>query len=712
VLVPPPDTVHFIGRGAEIVALRDFFDGSFGDLVGGERAGAAPVCVISGMPGLGKTALVIRCAYLLADRFPDGCLFLDLQGFTPGREPVSAYDALGLLLADLGVPQESVSTTSHGRAVRYRGATRDRRLLIVLDNAVSSAQVLPLLPSSGGCAVLVTSRNSLAALDDALHIALPVLSESDGTGLFRSVAAAPEASAASVQRIVALCGGVPLAIRIIAARCRLDRALTPEGLADELAAQLSGDADADASAAAVSLPLSSRDRPSRLDLGGGERSLAEAFDVSFGLLPGPQQDVFAHLGLFPMAAADARAVAVLVDAPVASVARTLEQLAAAGLLEPQRPDCYHLHDLVAVYARTVAERVLQPDRARAAVGRMLDSYLLQCHAADLIITPRRYRFPLVAAARAAASVVPAAEFAGYDAAHAWLTSRIDTLSWLCDLAYRHGFDEHCWQLAYTLRGVFFIGKYWTQWERTHRVAVAAARRIGDRAAQARTLNNLGLVLGEQGRDDEAQDCFAEAIELCRAVGDPYGEYTARSHRAWLFHRAGRFAEALAEQRAALEFHRRADSPRNVAIILRDMAATEAELGRTTEAREHLRAALDAFRVLGLPHDAVMALNGLAELHSGLGDLAAAEVFHQAALDASREAGSPYEQARARAGLGRSAARRGLPARARHQLTRALRLFETLGAQSEAAQIREELRVAGTGTGAGSGDTSARPAARA
>ena len=674
VLVPPPDTVHFIGRGAELDSLGGFFRS-------GSRAGPAPVCVVSGMPGLGKTALAIHAAYLLAARFPDGCLFLDLQGFAPGREPLSAYDALGLVLGDLGLPQESVSSSEHGRAVRYRGATRDRRLLIVLDNAVTGAQVRPLLPSGGGCGVLVTSRNSLAALDDALHIALPVLDRSDAAALFRSVAAAPRASAAAVRRIVALCGGVPLAIRIIAARCRLDSALTPEGLADELAAQLSRDP--------VPGRAPDRGRPARLDLGGGERSLGEAFDVSFGSLPAEQRSAFAHLGLFAPAAADARAVAALVDASAASIGRVLEQLAAAGLLEPQGPDCYRLHDLVAAYARTAAERTLSPDAMRAAVGRMLDEYLLRCHAADLVVTPHRYRFPLAATARARA---PAA-FAGYDAALGWLAGRIDTLSSLCDLAYRHGFDEHCWQLAYTLRGVFFIGKYWTQWEATHRVAVAAARRAGDVAAQARTLNNLGLVLGERGRGEEARACFAEAIELCRAVGDAHGEYTARSHRAWLLHRAGRFDEALAEQRAALDFQRRAGLPRNVAIILRDMAATEAELGRTGEAREHLRTALDAFRVLGLALDAVMALNGLAELHSRVGDLGAAEDFHQAALDAGRAVGSVYEQARAHAGLGRNAARRGLPARARHQLTRAARLFDSLGAQTEAARVRAELRAA-------------------
>jgi hypothetical protein len=210
---------------------------------------------------------------------------------------------------------------------------------------------------------VVTSRNSLAALDDALHIALPVLGEADSTRLFHAAAEAPHASAAAVQRIIELCGGVPLAVRIIAARCRLDRALTPEGLADELAARLSGAAPFSQSA--------SRDPTARLDLGGGERSLGEAFDTSFGRLSGPQQDVFTHLGLFPPAAADARAAAALVDAPAAAVARTLEQLAAAGLLEPQGPEHYRLHDLVAAYARTVADRELPPDRRRAALGRAL-----------------------------------------------------------------------------------------------------------------------------------------------------------------------------------------------------------------------------------------------------------------------------------------------------------------------------------------------------
>jgi tetratricopeptide (TPR) repeat protein/transcriptional regulator with XRE-family HTH domain len=653
--VLPPAASALVGREPEYARLEAFLSPD------ADVPGAARVCVVTGMPGIGKTALAVGAAHSFGDRFADGCLFIDLRGFAPRPDPVSPADALALLLADLGVAEQTIPATLPGRIGLFRNETAHKRLLLILDNADSVEQVNSLLPAAAGCRVLVTSRRRLPALDDADVIALDPLSRDAGATLFRRVCVRADAWDGAVRRIVGACGGHPLAIRILAARCRADASLTPHLLAGKLA--------------------DARGRMQRIE--DDERSIADAFDISFALLPAGQQRIFALLGLHPPVEFDACTVAALADRTVPATERLLEQLFLAGLLEPGGPGRYRMHDLLVHYAGQVAERALPKSEIHAAVRRLLDAALLACHEADQVITPHRYRVPLVATPSGPAGH---RTFTSYAAAHSWLTGSLDTLSAFCETAREYGYDEHCWQLAYTLRGIFFLGKHWAAWERTHDAALAAARRLGDRRAQGVTLNNLGLLYCLQGRYDKAHVALSEAIGLFQATKDPHGEFTARSHRAWMLHCLGRYGEALAEQSAALAFHQQAGSARNIAITKRDMASTEVELCRIDDAIKHLRDAADAFGALGLPLDMTMTLNALGEATLRSGDYKTAERHHEAALEAAVRSGSPYEKARAHAGLGRQARLTGRPARARHQLTRAARLYRELGAAREAAEV--------------------------
>ena len=651
----PPAASALVGREAEFARLEAFLAPD------ADVPGAARVCVVTGMPGIGKTALAVGAAHSFGDRFADGCLFVDLRGFAPQPDPVSPADALALLLADLGVPDNAIPATLAGRIGLFRNETAHRRLLLILDDADSAEQVDSLLPAAAGCRVLVTSRRRLPALDDADVIALGPLSRDAGATLFRRVCVQAGAWDGSVLRIVGACGGHPLAIRILAARCRADASLTPRLLAGKLA--------------------DARGRIRRID--DDERSVTDAFDISFALLPTGQQRVFALLGLHPPFEFDAYAVAALADRPVSATERLLEQLFLAGLLESAGPGRYRMHDLLVQYAGHVAERVLPKSEIHAAVRRLLDATLLACHEADQVVRPHRYRVPLVATP---STPVAHRTFASHAAAHSWLTGSLEMLSAFCETALEYGCDEHCWQLAYTLRGVFFFGKHWAAWERTHNVALTAARRLGDPRAQGVTLNNLGLLYCLQGRYGQAHVVLSEATGLFRATKDPYGEFTARSHRAWMLHCIGRYGEALSEQNAALAFYEQSGSARSIAIVKRDMASTELELCRIDDAIKHLRAAADAFGSLGLPLDMTMTLNALGEATLRSGDYKTAESHHEAALAAAIYASSPFEKARARAGLGRLARLTGRPARARHQLTRAARIYRELGAAREAADV--------------------------
>ena len=655
----PPSVSLLVDRKTECARIEAFLAPT------GDRAGAARVCLITGMPGIGKTALAVEAAHRAGPRFEDGCLYIDLRGFAEQLEPVEPHDALALLLVGLGVPEQAVPPTTAGRVSLFRNETAHKRLLLVLDNAASSEQIGLLLPAAASCRVLVTSRRRLPALDDADVISLQALPADAAAALFSGVSRRPETRDGAVRRIVEACGGHPLAIRILAARCRADPSLTPVALAGKLA--------------------DARDRMDRLE--DGERSVAHAFDVSFALLPTGQQRLFALLGLHPPFPLEARAVAALADQSVPATERLLEQLYLAGLLEPSDPGWYRMHDLLARYAAQLAERSLSGPELRAAVRRLLDIGLLTCHEADQVITPHRYRVPLAAEP---AHPAAARTFTSYKSAYSWFSASLDTLSALTETAYEHGFDEHCWQLAYSLRGILFLGRHWTQWERSHEAAAAAARRCGDIRALSMTLNNLGLLRSLQGRHREAEELLNEAIVRARSIGDVHAEFTARSHLAWLLHATGHFAQALREQSAALAFHESQASPRNIAIIKRDMASTEIELGFSEEAIKHLRDAADAFAALGLSLDATMTLNALGETVLKLGDHQAAEEYHEAALESAIRAGTAFERARAHLGLGRLAQLAGRPARARHQLTRALRLYAELRAIPEAEYVRSLL----------------------
>lgn len=654
---PPPDTPFFIGREAELGHLDAFL--SVPDQV--PTTVGAHTCVISGMAGVGKTALAVRAAWRHAESFPDGCLFVDLAGFTPGRAALSPSEALEALLGDLGMDAAQLPRSDHGRATAYRTLTAEARLLVVLDNAASTAQISPLLAAGPGCRTLITSRSMLPALDEADQISLPPLDERQALKLFQVLVRRTEPAQAAV-RLIRHSGGVPLAVRVLAARCRLDAHLAPEALADEL----------DAADRAIAL------------VDDGERSMEGAVAVSVARLPADECALFLHLGLFPQSVVDEPAVAALAGISVFRARHLVERLASAHLLHRDARGRRGFHDLIAAYAATAAERRIEPAEARAAVARILSHYLSRATAADRVLTPHRHRFafPRVTDIDAAVGGPPVSGVPDFEAASAWLTAHVDMSVALCDLAYRHGFDVHCWQLAYTMRGIFFAGRYLDRWEQTHDTALAAAARLGDPVATVCTLNNLGLALGQLGRRQEALVRLEESIAIAREAGDGYGEHTARSHRAWLLHQEGRYTEALHEQEAALAFHRKAGSARNAAIILRDAAESRMRLGDTARARADLHAALVKFRMLGLALDEAMTLNSLGELHAAVGDAAGSGLWHGAALEVALRIFGRFETARAHAGIALAARASGRPARARHHAARAVRLYREIGAQEQ------------------------------
>jgi DNA-binding SARP family transcriptional activator/tetratricopeptide (TPR) repeat protein len=660
---PPPRPIsglpgadrHFTGRDRELAALtRSLTDPA-----------SKPVCVVSGMAGAGKTALVVHAARQVGEQFPGGTLFIDLHGNTIGHEPLTPADALDRLLRRIGIDGAMIPPSVDERAALYRDLFAGRQMLILLDDAHDAAQVRPLLPGEPGCAVVITSRRRLTALDEAQAVPLDVLDQADAETLFCSIVAAdrPLAEPGTLARIVQRCGRLPLAIRIAAAR---HRASPLQTLAD-LEARMS-----DAHAVLT-------------ELEDDDRSVAASFNVSLTDLPADQRRSFALLAAHPGTDLEPGAVAALIGRPRAEAVRHLDALVARHLLTEHARGRYRFHDLIAVFARRYALAAMPAVEQAAALRRIIDYSLRAAELADSLITPHRFRIPLDVADRTA-TLPPLHD---YDTALTWLTAEQANLADACVAAGESGLDTSCWQLAYTLRGYYFLTKSWPPWIWTHQAALAAARRCGDVRAEAMTVSNLGLAHIEQGNHAVATTYYEDALRLFADVHDPHGEQTARANLAWIKFAAHKYTDFLRQIRPVLDFYRQTGAERNAAITQRGIGLAEAGLGHTDAAVTSLRQALDDFTRLGLHLDAVMTLNGLGEAYQQAGDLTRAVDAFESASVASKRYGSTFEHARARYRLGQLAADAGDPDQARRHWNQALEDYRRLGAP-QAIDVRTRL----------------------
>ncbi|MET9698485.1 BTAD domain-containing putative transcriptional regulator [Streptomyces sp. NPDC006529] len=523
----------FTGRESELAALD-------------RAAAAAPgaVALITGSAGVGKTALALHWAHQRGADFPDGRLFVDLHGYStlPTR---GASAVLREFLLALGLPAEQMPDSPEALGARYRELTAARRMLIVLDNAHASGQIRPLLPGGERCVTVVTSRDRLGGLvasDAARPVPLTALRTAQSTALLAAVlgrdavAAEPEAA----TRLAALCDGLPLALRVAAARL----ATRPhQGLA------------------AFARELSDEHR--RLELLNVEDTgVGAALGLTVRQLPEPARRMFRRLGPHTGATLDTCTAAVLADCPPAEAAVALDQLAAAQLVVEAGPRGYVLHDLVRLYARS-----LTPGHDAEGLLRLLDHWLHTLLAASAAAEPGSEPCcPLPADARPA-GVIRA--FADRTSALAWYSAERDTLRGAVDAAAAAGLHDRAWRLV-LLQWPLIVWQVRDGWLPLLEQGLACAERDGDPAAQSRARSLLGWVLAEEGRSEEALGHLERAPGLAARAGDRAGEAVARIN-------------------LAVALTRRGTPERARELLVRGLALAE-EAGRTetvTLAHQHL-----------------------------------------------------------------------------------------------------------------------------
>ncbi|MFG2101109.1 ATP-binding protein [Micromonospora echinaurantiaca] len=652
----PGDLFDFTGREAESALVEELL-----------RTAAA--VAIDGMAGVGKTSLAVHVAHRLAATYPDGGLYLDLHGFTPGQEPLDAQTALGRLLAALEVTHPPAGVAE--RAALWRSELSRRRVLVVLDNAVDAEQVRPLLPGAGKSAVLVTSRHRLVSLDGVPPVSLEPLTDDDAAHLFGRAAGLTLTEEDAVGQVLAQCGGLPLALRMAGARLRHRPGWTVAVLAERLS-----------------------DTANRFD---------SVFGMSLRQLDAVQRRVFRLLGVLPGADFDASAVGALTDLPPGRVGAALDELVDAHLVQEPAPGRYRMHDLIRQYAADLAAD--EEPQADAAVRRVLRHYLtLAVTYEQTLPSPHRPR---------PAPGDPAKAMAWFDVEYANLVACFDA-------AVRLGVDEVAADLPQAMRVWFFRHRGTDDHVRLLDGAAAAAARLGRDRQRAALLADLGYARAAAGRltealsayesaersgpDDDtaaalalrigfarrdlgdleaAQGHFRRARELFEKLGRRAGQSQALAFDGWVTLHLGRGGEAVELARASVAL---ADGPAQItglvtlglALAPDDPAESLRTLhdalrlaeqhnlqhnqalchnylgvalritGSPEEAREHHRRAFELLESLAEVQLEIDFLHSYAETCRAAGRRDEALALLDRTTELARELGRPYDEKLARA----------------------------------------------------------------
>jgi DNA-binding SARP family transcriptional activator/tetratricopeptide (TPR) repeat protein len=658
----PPEPAGFVGRAAALGWLHGLLPTE-----PGREHHVAPIALITGTAGVGKTTLAIRFAREAAPYFRDGQLYVNLRGFDPGGAPMPPGTALQWFFNALGVPARNVPSDLDAQSALLRTLLDGKRMLLLLDNARDADQVRPLLPGSGGCVVLVTSRSQLTGLvvSGARPLPLDVLDPAESAELVAGRLGAERAAAesAAVAALVGHSAGLPLALSVTCARAAARPGLRLADLAAELA-----------------------DARGRLDaLGTGEPTtdLRAVFSWSADKLSEPAGRMFRLLGLHagPGIAPAAAASLAGVSLPAARVA--LAELTRASLLTEDAAGRFGCHDLLRAYAAELAAQTLDPVERDQAGRRVLDYYLRTAHAA----AARLYPAHGLVALPAAADGVHAEEFAGadaYDAAQAWFGAEHRVLGPLIDQAATQHYYEYCWQLAWHWAPMLNRRGLLHELLAVQQTAVLAAGRLHDRDALAHVHSELGGVHVSLGDYAAADEHLQQALELFTDLGDQASVGTARHRLAWLLSRQGRHDEALDHAVAALRLRRALADQAAIAYSENAVGFTLAHLGQADAALWYCRRALEMHRESGSRTGEADTLDSIAFAYGQRADYHQAAAYYEQAIALYRLLGDRHNEAGSRQRLGDMQVAAGRPDAARDSWNEA----RALRAQIPGADMRE------------------------
>jgi DNA-binding SARP family transcriptional activator len=649
----PTDIADFTGRTKQIEDIRQRLM-----LASEDRSRfAVPILVIVGKPGVGKTTIAVHVSHSVGDRFPHGQLFADLHG--AASRPTSPMQVLERFLRVLGVSGTAIPDGLEERAEMYRALLADRRMLIVLDDAGSESQVLPLLPGNPNSAVIITSRSRLAGLAGASHVDVEIFDSHQSVDLLSRIAGIErvQSEIEAAEALAELCGRLPLALRIAGARL----SSRPHWSVEQLVSRL-------------------EDETRRLDeLKHGDMGIRASISLTYDSVGEDARRLFRRLTILDSQIFSAWVSAALLDHPLDTAQDLLDDLADAQLIETTGVGYgvhsqYRFHDLIRVFAR---ERLAAEETAgerNAALARVLGGLLFLAEAAhrreyggDYVqIHSDASRWPLPAKL---VDQLVASPLQWYERERSMLVSGIRQ-------AAQAGFVPLCWDLAISSVTLFESRVYLDDWRETHQIALTASRQGQDKRGQAAMLYSRGSLYITEQRFGDARCDFEAAVQLFEEVRDSQGTALVIRNIGFLDRLSGRFADAEAHYRRALDIFRGTEDQVASAYVLHNLAQLRLEFDDLPGAQRLLSEALELSRRSGSRRVEAQVLHRIGHTYLQSDQPALAVEVFNGALDVVRNIGDPTGEAYALHGLGIARLRRGELAEANSALHRSLMLAST------------------------------------
>ncbi len=663
----PADIADFTGRSEEIDEIRRRLIPGQAD----EARLAVPVVVITGRGGAGKTSLAVHASHGIEGQFPDGQLFANLHG--GGPHPVSAMRVLERFLRALGVPGSQLPEDLDERAEMYRSLLVGRKTLVVLDDAASESQVSPLLPGSQTAAVIITSRSRLTGLAGASRVELGAFEADRSVDLLARIVGAERVrtQAEEAAAVAEQCGHLPLALRIAGARLAARPHWSIGRLADRLA-----------------------DETRRLDeLSHGDMAVRLSISVSYEGTSEEARRLLRRLALLDQPVFSGWLGAALLDQPVEHTENLLDELVSSQLIETAasrsgRHSQYRFHDLIRGFARERLAVDDSPAEQAAALERALGALLSLAEEAQrrnyggyyLQIPSDAQRWPLPSQLTEKLISDP---LSWYESERAALLAGVRQ-------AAQAGFIETCWSLAYSAAPLYESRIYLDDWQETHDIALAAARKAHDIRGEAAMLYSLAeLQITRKQFGPAGRACTASA-RLFQQAGDEYGQALVIRHLAYIDRLSGRLDDATRRYEQALRVFRETGDDLATAYVLQNMAAIELERGKPGAARELLLEPLRLSRQAGYGRFEAQVLYRMGEASLLAGELDSAVDAFRSVLLLVRDIGDLIGEAYALRGIGITRVRQGELGQAREALQRAAELAVATGERLMEAQVLRGL----------------------
>ncbi len=680
----PPGPARFTGRtaaldrldalsgGPETLSAHAARVGSGSRIHSGATTDHHPLAILAvhGQGGVGKTSLALHWAHRAADRFPDGQLYLNLQGYGPG-DPMDPDAALDILLRALGISGDQIPERGPARTAMLRTVLADRRVLLLLDNARDAEQVRPLLPGSG-CLVLITSRSqlrSLAAREGAHRVALDRFGPDDAAAYLTATFEPHHVQATSTEiaELSDLCGHLPLALAIAAERVTREPATGVRALITEL-----------------------RDHPDRLGVldvdEDDDGALRVVFDWSYRVLAPEQARLFRLLALQPAQDLGLGAVAALASVSEHEAARCLDGLVGAHLLE-QPGRRYQLHDLLRLYSNTLVQQTEEPAEREAARARVLDWYAHSALSGKVMLERSK---PLLDFGSPLPGVTPLT-FDETARAADWFTAERHVLIAAVHDAVRHGHDRAAYQLAFALWPYLIYLRAFDELFELQRVGLEAARRTGDLLSEAALAEGLGAAYLHRRDFPRCSEHLTHALKLFDTLGAERGRASVLTVLGRMFRYAG-------DAQASIEHHQQAiaaltpDEPVQIARNLASMAQMYLADGRYDEACAAADRAVHLNRTSGERRAEAFALDTLATAEVARGNHTTAAALYEQSLTICRSLSDRWGEAVSLANLGHAHQRSGNPTQARTYWHQSLAVLTTNNLPGSPELNKETLRA--------------------